>query len=113
MLPVPANPVKVSVCLNVWHRAIYEAPVLNKTTRKMMKCDGCLDRLQDGRQPLCVDSCPQRAIHFGPIDELRAKYGANADIAPLPSSKITHPNLVVIPPKRGGKPTGSKEGTVF
>ena len=24
-LPVPPNPVKASVCLNVWHRAIYEA----------------------------------------------------------------------------------------
>ncbi|GAM76155.1 anaerobic dimethyl sulfoxide reductase chain B [Vibrio ishigakensis] len=39
--------------------------------------------------PVCVDSCPLRAIEFGPINELRAKYGSNADVAPLPDSRIT------------------------
>lgn len=31
-LPVPANPVKASVCLNAWHRAIYEAKALTAQT---------------------------------------------------------------------------------
>ena len=47
---------------------LYGVPVLNPATRKMSKCDACADRLDHGLQPICVESCPQRAIEFGPID---------------------------------------------
>lgn len=91
----------------------YHAPVLNKHTHKMMKCDGCLNRLEKGKQPLCVESCPQRAIEFGEIDELRAKHGAKAEIAPLPAASLTTPNLVIQLPRRGARPTGSSDGAEF
>ena len=32
---------------------------------------------------------------MGPIEELRAKYGTLAEIAPLPSAEYTHPNIVL------------------
>ena len=35
------------------------------------------------------------ALDFGPIHELREKYGARADIAPLPDPRLTSPNLIV------------------
>mgnify|MGYP000171342566 CR=1 FL=1 len=78
----------------------YGAPVLNTTTHKMEKCDGCLNRLDNGKMPLCVESCPQRALDFGEISELRARYGKLADITPLPSSTLTTPSLVVKLPKK-------------
>lgn len=77
----------------------YHAPVLNPVTKKMSKCDGCLNRLQAGLQPICVESCPQRAIEFGPIEELRRKHGKLAQIAPLPDPAQTKPSLVIRPPK--------------
>ena len=49
--------------------------------------------------PICVESCPQRAIAFGPIDEVRARYGANAASTGLPDPALTKPNLVVGLPK--------------
>lgn len=61
----------------------------------MTKCDGCVDRLGKGLKPSCVDSCPMRALEFGPIEQLREKYGKNAEIQPLPSASITQPNIVV------------------
>jgi len=61
----------------------------------MTKCDTCLDLRKNGEEPACVTSCPMRAIEFGPIDELRQKYGTNSDIAELPSSSITKPNIVI------------------
>ena len=76
-------------------RCPYGAPQFDQEKKVMSKCDGCLDRLLEGLNPICMDSCPQRAIEFGSIDELRAKYGSACDIAPLPSSQLTHPNLVV------------------
>lgn len=73
--------------------------ILNPVTKKMSKCDGCLNRLQAGLQPICVESCPQRAIEFGPIEELRRKHGKLAQIAPLPDPAQTKPSLVIRPPK--------------
>ncbi|MDG7036724.1 MAG: 4Fe-4S dicluster domain-containing protein, partial [Nitrososphaerota archaeon] len=33
------------------------------------KCDLCYDRVQDGQNPLCVDTCPYDALHFGDMDD--------------------------------------------
>lgn len=61
----------------------------------MSKCDMCVDLQAKGEQPVCVTTCPLEAIKFGPIDELRAKYGSVCDVNGLPDSSITKPNLVV------------------
>jgi Fe-S-cluster-containing dehydrogenase component len=37
---------------------------------KMKKCDFCLDRLEKGLNPACIDVCPTRALHGGTLDEL-------------------------------------------
>ena len=81
----------------------YGAPVLDETAHKMHKCDVCADRLVQGLRPICVEACPQRAIEFGEISELHKKYGDNADIAPLPSSSLTKPSLVIRPLLQIGK----------
>ena len=50
---------------------------------KMLKCDMCYDRLEAGESPLCVLSCSLRALDFGPLDDLKAKYGATDGIIPV------------------------------
>ena len=53
----------------------------------------------DGRNPVCVDACPMRAIEFGDMDELRAKHGGTVSELPvLPSAGLTEPNLLVDAP---------------
>ncbi|MGI2172361.1 DMSO/selenate family reductase complex B subunit [Shewanella sp. MF05960] len=73
----------------------YDAPQFDSERGVMTKCDGCFERLEQGLNPSCVDSCPLRALEFGEIDQLRAKYGEIADIHPLPSSSVTNPNLII------------------
>ncbi|MEM8062754.1 dimethylsulfoxide reductase subunit B [Morganella morganii] len=75
----------------------YGAPQMNPETKQMPKCDFCIDLHQKGEQPVCVSTCPLGAIQFGPIEELRAKYGSLDYVTGLPDPSITHPNLVTNP----------------
>jgi len=34
------------------------------------KCDMCLERIENGRQPICVATCPTQALHWGTLEEL-------------------------------------------
>ena len=87
----------------------YDAPQYDAQKGHMTKCDGCYSRVKAGQKPICVDACPLRALDFALIDELRAKYGEQASIAPLPPTEITHPNLVV-KPNKNARPSGDITG---
>jgi Fe-S-cluster-containing dehydrogenase component len=79
----------------------------------MYKCDLCHDRVVEGREPACVEACPQGAIVFGQKDEMLARaktraqeidgyiYGENENggtstfyVSPVPFEKI-HEQLTV------------------
>ncbi|MCF6240110.1 MAG: 4Fe-4S binding protein [Bacteroidales bacterium] len=34
------------------------------------KCDGCIDRVREGREPACVEACKTGALVFGEINQL-------------------------------------------
>jgi formate dehydrogenase iron-sulfur subunit len=42
----------------------------DETVPYMVKCDMCSDRLARGRQPACVEACPQKVLKFGDRDQL-------------------------------------------
>ncbi|MTI15347.1 DMSO/selenate family reductase complex B subunit [Sansalvadorimonas verongulae] len=90
----------------------YGAPQYSEEKKHMTKCDGCYDRLAQGLGPICVESCPLRALEFGPIEELRAKYGDRANVAPLPDPTLTHPS-VVIGTCRHSRPSGDTTGAIL
>lgn len=77
----------------------YGAPRIDEAKGVMTKCTFCEDLLAQGQNPACVDACVMRAIDFGPLDELQAKYGSVNEIEPLPASDLTHPSLVMTPHK--------------
>ncbi len=90
----------------------YDAPKINPAAKKMTKCDACIERLQKGGQPICVEACTQRAIEFGSIEELRKKHGGCAAVAPLPDASVTKPSLVIRAPKTA-KPVGDASGKAY
>jgi anaerobic dimethyl sulfoxide reductase subunit B len=75
----------------------YGAPQFNEDAGVMTKCNMCYDLVDKGERPVCVESCPHRAMDFGPVSELRQKYGNFADPAPLPDPSITKPSVVYNP----------------
>ncbi len=49
------------------------AKFMEQAGAKMEKCDACLDRLREGKEPICVASCPLHALEFGPMSELEVR----------------------------------------
>ena len=81
----------------------YGAPQFRDDLGKMSKCTLCADYLDEGKPTACIAACPSRALDFGTIAELEAKYGKIgednkvAEIYPLPNASTTEPSLIVKP----------------
>ena len=55
---------------------------------KIVKCDMCFDRQQEGKLPACVENCPAEALMFGTRRELLAE--AHKRIAENPDQYFDH-----------------------
>ncbi len=75
----------------------YGSPQFDASTGRMGKCHLCHDYIDQGKVPVCVSSCPMRALDFGEYEALQEKYGDTPNIYPLPDPEITHPRMVVHP----------------
>lgn len=64
---------------------------------KASMCNMCIDRLEQGLKPICVEACPQRALDFDTFENLKTKYGTNRDLPGMPSSTIVSPAVVFKP----------------
>jgi anaerobic dimethyl sulfoxide reductase subunit B len=73
-----------------------------KSGEKASKCTMCIDRLREGKKPICVLSCSMRALEFGPLDELKNTFGQLRELPEMPSGNLSQPSAVFKPsqPKR-------------
>ena len=96
---VLVDPEKCEGDRNCFKACPYGAPKFasDEPGTKMSKCTMCIDRLEKGDLPLCVASCPMRALDFGPIDELIEKYGDVRKIETMPEPDLTMPNWIAKP----------------
>lgn len=109
---VRSDPEKCIGCGTCSQTCPYGAPKVDMEAMKSVKCNMCADRVAEGKQPICVEACPLRALDFGDIEELRAAYGDDAEIAPLPAASESQPNLVITAPV-GAKPVGDSTGAIM
>ncbi len=84
-------------CLRCSKSCPYDAPQYNPKIQKVNKCDFCRDLLAEDKPPICVASCPLRALDYGPLDTLRQKYGNYSQTKGMPEANITQPALVITP----------------
>lgn len=70
---------------------------------KMQKCDLCLERLAENNKPICVGSCPMKALDVGPLNELKAKYGDIQEAESFFYSRRVKPFIFI-------KPKATKSG---
>ena len=89
----------------------YGAPTFVEEEGVSSKCDMCTDEVARGRVPICVATCPMRALDWGDIEELRQKYGeGNVEVEPLP--KNTTSPCLVLDPHPAAQATGQGTGKV-
>ncbi len=83
-------------CRMCYDECPYGAPVFESDDPDCVaqKCDMCVDRLKEGKKPICVMACPLRALDFGPLAELEATYGQLKALPDLPDSGTTEPSVV-------------------
>lgn len=55
------------------HDAIEYRIVPGKTTTVAFKCDGCVGRRAEGKEPACVEACVTGALLFGDINQVVAE----------------------------------------
>ncbi len=71
---------------------------LVKATGKIQKCNGCKDRLDVGKLPLCTSGCRGRALEFGDIAALKAAHPGWVDkIKEYADPAKTGPNVIFKP----------------
>ncbi|OUO89412.1 4Fe-4S ferredoxin [Gordonibacter sp. An230] len=78
----------------------YGAPQHLEERGIVIKCDACrVLREAGGGNPVCVDACAMRALDFGDVDELRAKYGEGlvSECVAMEDAETTEPNILIKP----------------
>ncbi|MFC1874130.1 4Fe-4S dicluster domain-containing protein [Chloroflexota bacterium] len=76
----------------------YNAPQFApEPNAKMRKCNLCLERWQENKMPICVESCPTRALDAGPLEDLKKNYQNTSAAEGFVYSKRVAPAVIFKP----------------
>lgn len=70
----------------------YGAPQYDPGEGRVRKCNLCVEETDRGGSPVCVTSCPMRAIEVGRLAEIAARPDAAVNVRNLPSPAHTKPS---------------------
>ena len=82
----------------VWN-CPYSVPQFNPERGVVGKCDMCRDRLLDGREPACVNACPENAIQIEIVDkeDWRRNYQAAESPGMPPAAQTISTTRITLP----------------
>ncbi|MHA1931902.1 MAG: 4Fe-4S dicluster domain-containing protein [Promethearchaeota archaeon] len=72
----------------------WDAPQFSsKENAKMRKCTLCVERLEEGKQTICVEACPMYALDVDLIENLQKKYGDVHTAEGFKDNEKIHPSI--------------------
>ncbi len=79
----------------------YGVPTMQKDRRIVTKCDLCHNRLEQGKDPACVQACPAGAIEIEtvPLKQIYAEHLENGVGPDMPSPNISIPSTKITLPE--------------
>ncbi len=89
VLQDPGKCVGCGACLKA---CPYEAPQLHAAAGVVRKCNMCVGLVAEGEEPVCVASCPMRAIEVGELAEIGSRKGTTISLREMPSPSLTKPS---------------------
>src|SRR5690554_6609706 len=104
---VVLDPSRCKGCKKCVEACPYHAPKLNPMTNRVYKCNFCVDRIDEGLRPVCVEDCITSALGMMVVDtkEINSNRLVNADI---PLASYSTPTTQVL--KRRRKYHFTREG---
>ena len=89
----------------------YGAPQWNAKEQIVQKCNGCVDEIDAGRKPYCVQACMMRVLDFGSLDKMLDGSQPTLAIGPhdktvrqvknMANPELTHPSIAFVPHRKG------------
>jgi Fe-S-cluster-containing dehydrogenase component len=80
----------------------YNRILWDEKSKALIKCDLCMSRVDEGKRPLCVESCPAKARHFGDLKDTNSevsKLVKEHSAKPLFPQLNTKPSVLYIMPR--------------
>lgn len=71
----------------------FGAPQYDEDEGRVRKCNLCVEELDCGGTPVCISSCPLRAIEIGFLDEITERPGVTMEILSTPSAERANPSI--------------------
>ena len=68
--PVVVDPELCVGCSSCVIVCPWGVPVLDRDRKVMIKCDFCMEEVEEGGEPACVSACPTKALTFKSVKEL-------------------------------------------
>ncbi|MFZ7942815.1 4Fe-4S dicluster domain-containing protein [Neobacillus sp. 19] len=94
------EPSRCKACKRCMEACPFHAPKLNPKTNRVDKCNFCVDRIDQGLRPVCVENCTTGALSMMVMDtnEIQSNSFKSADI---PLVGYTKPSVNIIKKQQG------------
>lgn len=94
------TPVNCQGCERCVKACPFHAPKINPQTNQVDKCNLCVERLDEGLKPVCVENCTTGAIGVIEVDlKERRKY--NLGDSGVPVANFTNPSILIKQKQQG------------
>lgn len=89
------NPIRCRGCLRCVTACPFHAPKMNPITNRVDKCNLCIERLDEGLKPICVENCVTNALGLIEVS-VKDRRASTSKMSDIPLKRYTNPSIFII-----------------